>query len=194
MRIQLLRGSAAEGLKRVDSLSIPESSSYSEGSLIRAQNGHFYCTNRGFKNIYEVGLSTDMQKMQLLQRHPTVVSIRYMSVASIGLIDYLFTTAEDRRVRLIRVDGSSLTEIYKVPCADPERILWLRDRSVLLVYEGIGSVRPIKFECDFKKAVEESTLMKEIDGVSVESWIETGANRVTLFDWKKKDLFDMIVI
>ena len=194
-----MRGSAADGLKIVDTLKIPETSEYPDGSLVRAQNGHFYSTNSGFKNIYEVGLSTDGKKLEMKKTHKRNETIRFMTGTTVGNVDCLFTSSEDLAVRLLRVDGSALTEIQTFKCADPYRLLWLKERSVLLVSEwnvtlNSHSVRAFKFDVEFKKTVEDATVLNAEEGLNIVSGIEAGANGVTLFDWKKRELVDMKVI
>ena len=197
--MRLLRGSAANGYETVDSLSIPETAIYGNSSLVRTQNGHLFCTNWGFKNIYEVGISRDGKKLELIKKHQTDATNRRLTAATVGNIDYLFTSAEDKAVHLYRVDGSSFTEIYKFQCANPFCLLWLKERSILLVSEWneslySDSVRAFKFGIDMKKTVEEATVLNANEGLKIISWIETGANGVTLFDLKKKEFVDLKVI
>ncbi len=197
--MRLLRGSAANGYETVDSLSIQETSDYNLSSLVRTQNGHIFCTNSGFMNIYEVGLSRDGKKLELIKKHQTDAKNRRLTAATVGNIDYLFTSAEDKAVHLYRVDGSSFTEIYKFQCADPCDLLWIKERSLLLVSEWnvtlhSDSVRAFKFGIDMKKTVEEATVLNVNEGLDILSWIETGANEVTLFDGNKNDLVDLKVI
>ena len=105
--MRLLRGSAANGYETVHSLSIPETSDFYCSSVVRTQNVHLFCTNWGFKNIYEVGLSRDGNKLELIKKHQTDAKNRFLTAATVGNIDYLFTSAEDKAVHLYRVDGSS---------------------------------------------------------------------------------------
>ena len=137
--------------------------------------------------------------MELIKKHQTDVENRSLTASTVGNIDYLFTSAEDKTVHLYRVDGSSFTEIYKFQCANPNCLLWLKEHSILLVAElnvslQSHSVRAFKFGIDMKKTVEEATVLNANEGLNIQSWIETGENGVTLFDWKKRELVDLKVI
>ena len=194
-----MKRTAADRYESVHSLPLPETSPQANSSLVRAQNGHIFCTICGFKNIYEVGLSTDRKKLELIKTHPIDEKIYKMTAATVGNIDYLFTSSIDSAVRLYRVDGSSFTQINKFQCTNPFCLLWLKERSILLVSEFNGtlnsdSVRAFKFDADLKKTVEDATVLNAKEGLVIRSWSETGENGVTLFDNKKKELVDMKVI
>ena len=196
--MRLLRGSAPNLYEKVHSLSLPESTSYSDSSFVRTENGHFYCTHPEFKKIYEVGISTDGTKLELIKTHRIDEKHKKVTAATVGNIDYLFISAEDNMVRLYRADGNSLKETYKFRCVNPVGLLWLKESSILLVAEvdmtlNSPSVRAFKFNIDMKRIVEEATIMNANEGLCswICSWIETGANGITLFDWKKKELVEL---
>ena len=122
-----------------------------------------------------------------------------MTSATVGNIDYLFISSVDSAVRICRVDGSSFTEIHKFKGAEAVRLLWLRDRSVLLVTEmnyalDSQSIRAFKFDSDLKKTIARPTVFNAEAGLWIYSWIEPGPNRITLFDGKKRELIELKVI
>ncbi len=73
--------------------------------------------------------------------------------------------------------------------------------SILLLSEsnqdlGGESVRAFQFDTDFKKTVQEATVLDAKEGplMFIDSWIETGENGITLSDSKEYELVDMKII
>ena len=178
---------------------VPRRSSDPRASLVLAPNGHFFYAQWGFNDFYEMGLSTDGTKVQAFKTHSTDGPYRRMTSTTVGDINYLFTSEDDNTVHVYKSDGSAYKVILKFDCSGANHLMWLKERSILLVSQwntalGGESVRAFKFSKDFKKKVNEAIVCDAKEGLNIYSWTQAGVNGVTLFDGKKNELVDLKII
>ena len=172
---------------------IPEKSNYADSPLVLANNGHYYCTEDDFGNIYEVEISKDGKNLKMIKQHRVEGLVRDMTHATIEEIDYLFVLLADETVHIYRIDESALRPINSFYFSNAYRILWLRERGILLVAKcnclhiDPNTVLAVKFTDNFFEILEEITVIEPKSLIL--TWIEISEDEIAMVYGKNEFVY-----
>ena len=189
----LSKGNPASHTILIDCVSIPEIPYYSDSALVLVHNGHYFCTGDDFHHIYEVEISKDGKNLKMIKQHPIEGLVRDMSQATIEEIDYLFVLLADETVHIYRIDESALRPINSFYFSNAYRILWLRERGILLVAKcnclhiDPNTVLAVKFTENFFEIQEEITVIEPKSRIL--TWIEISEDEIAMVYGKNEFVY-----
>ena len=196
-RISIAKLDASGGCILCSSCYFPVKSESQNSSIDETASGELLCSVAGFERVYAVRVQAS-DLVAINAEHAMPAKIQQHTIGHRAGSELLFVSLQDNTVRAFSVGADALHAIAQIAFQDsPWRLLWLRQRELLLVSLWNTSKTVDTIEV-LRVASSENTLEKvwralDVDAaIDVQCWLETD-NELLLFDWHHRELVRLAI-